>query len=250
MQSRRPAHGIQDVRIESAALAERTHRQNPSLPGNSRDAQRVVGYRSENTDHACSMPRAAGNRAVGERRVLQVGRSDPVAGIRGIGVPAVAVVGHGRIGDEVVARQQPVERRGIQVRVVIANAGVHICDDQVVAPGGGVPGSHGVNRRRLRVLQIPLPRKISVGRQRRMRIAPLIGDRVLHVRVSLQVRQSCSDALARRRLHLHGMQPGGDFPRLPPCQIRAQRQRLHHCLPLNLPLCIGSRRLHLRAAGS
>ena len=85
---------------------------------------------------------------------------DPVAGIRGIGIPPAAIIGDGGIADEVVAREQPpaVGSRQ-QVGVIEAHARVEIGDDQVGITGRDIPCGLRVDCRRSRriSLQVPLP---------------------------------------------------------------------------------------------
>ena len=82
---------------------------------------------------------------------------NPVAWITRIGVSAIAVICHGNIGDEIVARQQLAACRGArQIGMVIADTGVEIGYDYALAALGNGPGFIGVNRRWLHRLQGPL----------------------------------------------------------------------------------------------
>ena len=109
---------------------------------------------------------------LGEQRVLHVRRRHPVARVGGVRVAPVTVVGGEEIAlriraDHVVAGQQAVGGGTAQVRMVEAHPGIELGDHDAVAAGGQVPGFHGIDRRRLRVLQVPLP-----GEQRDHRAAP------------------------------------------------------------------------------
>src|SRR5690606_6101928 len=106
-----PSHGGDDVRIPASAFAHDADRQNPSVPGDPRNAYAVVGARSDDTGDARSMPRTVSRLAVFESRQIEIGFTDPIAWIRRIGIPSVTVVGadeaRARFArDEIVARQQ------------------------------------------------------------------------------------------------------------------------------------------------
>ena len=79
----------------------------------------------------------------------------------GFGIPPVAVIGHRRVGDEIVAGQKlgPAERP--QVRMVEPDAGIQVGNDYIGASRtrSDIPRGNRVDRRRLVVLLIPLIRK-------------------------------------------------------------------------------------------
>ncbi len=247
VQAGSPAHSVQDVGVEATALAQRAHRQNSALPGDARDARGVVRNGTENSNYPGAVPGAVGDGAAGELGFRQIGLSDPVTRIRGIGVAPIAVVGHHRVRDEVVAGQQAIERRGIQIRMVVANAGIDIGNDEVAATCRRVPGRLSVDRGGLGILQVPLTGEERIGGHR-VRVASLVGHRVLDRRIGLEARQRRSDGLAWNRLHLHGMQTVRNLTRLPQGETQPSRQGLCQRDGLRLCLSIARCRLRLRTA--
>src|SRR3569833_2414699 len=93
MQAHGPAQGIQNARIQTAALAELALRQNFGLPGDSRDASGVVRQCTENAGNPSSVPRAVFNSTAGESSGGCVGSRDPVTGIGSVCIATIAVVG-------------------------------------------------------------------------------------------------------------------------------------------------------------
>ena len=149
--------------------------------------------------------------ALGEQRVLHVRRRHPVARVGGIRVAPVTVVGGEKIAlriraDHVVAGQQAVGGGTAQVRVVKAHAGIELGDHDAVAAGRQVPGFHGVDRRRLRVLQVPLPGEQRIIGQR-LRVAALVLLGVLHLRVRAQ---ACQRLRGARSLNAQQLDAGDD----------------------------------------
>ncbi len=95
------------------------------------------------------MPRAIADVAAGELALIRFLLSDPIARIRGVRVSPVAVVGSGRVRDEVVARQQTsAEMRALEIRMVEQHTGIEHRDHDAFVAGSRVPGCVGVNRAR------------------------------------------------------------------------------------------------------
>ncbi len=94
---------------------------------------------------ARSVPRAVLDRAVVLRkeRIREIGRGDPVAGIRRIGIAAVAVIRYQGIGDEVVSRQRAARQFG-----VIRDSGVDDRDHHRSRAMRQVPGRERVDAAR------------------------------------------------------------------------------------------------------
>ena len=200
----RPEHCGNNVRVESAALAERTRRQDPAAPAQAGHALGVVRQCADDPCDARAVPRTVSDRAPAQWPQGSFGSRHPVAGIGRIRIPAIAIVGVVAIADEIEPREQPsAGRRGQQVRVVVANARVEIRDDDALAAGRQVPGSDGVHRawRGRRLLQVPLPGKQRVVRER-MREAPLVRLGELDVGVCTQQFESLLHDLLRGR-HRH-----------------------------------------------
>ena len=200
----RPAHAGNDVGVEAAALGEHAHRQDPHVAADARDADAVVGDRADQADRLRAVPRARtdGVRAVG-RVAVDVGLGHPVAGVRGVGVAAVAVVGDRRVVDHVVSGQQVAAvRDALEVRMLEAHAGIEHRDDDRRVAGGDAPRRLDVDRRddrAARRAQVPLAshrpaapvhhrRALQVvrivGRGRAM--APLVGHRVFDIALPCQ----------------------------------------------------------------
>ena len=141
-ETRRPAHAVQNVAEQRAALTGYAQGQDAAIPVQPRHAQRVVGGRGNLARNKSAVPRAVFYRAAGEQGAvaLNVAAADPVAWVAGVGVPAIAIVGIFHFADHVVAGQQAAR----QVGVAIARTGVHHGHHHGRVAGGGVPGGGGV----------------------------------------------------------------------------------------------------------
>ncbi len=234
----RPHDSSDDVRVQAAAFTERTHRQQVGIPGHARDADIVVGQRAEQTHDSRAVPRAVRGAAILAREydgVLQVGAVDPIARIRRIGIPTIAVVGHekrsqrrtvGRVevlADKIIARQQtPAESRPQEIRVIEANSAVDIRNHRAGAPLSNAPRGDRVRgrrvaggRRRAGRLHVPLTagrggrheQGIIRQRARRVRIAAFIDIGKGHrgVRAQLLERGGHLSAVQclRQQHHMH-----------------------------------------------
>ena len=169
--ARGPDDGRRDVRGVAAALAQHARRHDLGVERHARHAAAVVGDRRDGAGHVRAVPAARFGRAAG----AAFAGGDPVARILRIAVAPAAVVGGGRVGNEVVAGQDV--RRQVGVRPV---AGVdHRHDD--AGAGGLLPRVRQPQARRgLEVL--PLLAVLRVVRHEQ-RMQDAVGLGVLDVRV-------------------------------------------------------------------
>src|SRR5699024_2590816 len=136
-----PDDGIGDIRSGAAAMTEYAHRLDLGAVGDAGDAEVVVGYRGNVARHVRAVPGA-----VGRGKTAPAGHAgiDPVTGVVGVRVAAVAVAGHVRILlavlDLAVVADGVVARHDVGVEVfVIDIAGVDHGHHHALAVAG-VPG--------------------------------------------------------------------------------------------------------------
>ena len=237
---RSPAHARDDVRVAAAALAEHPHRKHPHAGRRAGHADAVVGHRGDQSRDLRAVPRARlrGVRATEELTawLCDLRLCHPVAGVGGVAVAAVAVVGHGHVTDHVVSRQQAASHGHLeQVRVLVAHAAVQDRDHDLRAAGGQSPGRLDVQRRpdfARRRAQVPLARRRAVaGYALRVEgivgaaddVAALVGHGVFDVALPSQASRELSRRQSGCEHHLHAVgdgcpgaqrqsQPGAESP--------------------------------------
>ena len=160
------------------------------------------------------MPGAVFDRAAGESRGCSIGAGDPVPRVARVRVTSVAVVGHGDIADEVIARQQASAiRERQQIRMIVTDTSIQIRDHHRCAASRDIPGAlrvDGAQRAAVRrtdgILQIPLPSEQRIVR-RGVRETTLIDLGVFDLWIGAQPRQANGYILARHgRCHFHHVQ--------------------------------------------